>query len=141
MRGGLSIGELSDRTGCKVQTIRYYEQIGLLPPPPRTEGRQRRYGPTAEQRLSFIRHARALGFDIEAIRRLLDLAGHPENPCAEIDRIAALQLAAVEEKINRLSRLKSELERMIQACGQGPVAECRVLETLADHGHCASREH
>ena len=141
MRGGLSIGELSGRTGCKVQTIRYYEQIGLLPPPPRTEGRQRRYGPQAEQRLSFIRHARALGFDIESIRRLLELAGHPESPCAEIDRIAALQLRTVEEKINRLSRLRSELERMIHACGQGPVAECRVLETLADHEHCISTEH
>lgn len=134
MRGGLSIGELAGLTGCNVQTIRYYEQIGLLLPPPRTRGRQRRYGGDAERRLTFIRHARALGFDIEAIRRLLSLAEHPERPCGEIDKIATSQLAAVEEKIGQLSRLRTELQRMIRACGQGAVAECRVLDALSDHG-------
>lgn len=141
MRGGLSIGELARRTGSNVQTIRYYEQIGLIAPPPRTEGRQRRYGPEAERQLRFIRHARALGFDIEAIRTLLDIAAHPERECAEVDRLAQSQLTSVDEKIRRLKRLKKELERMIQACGHGVVADCRVLEALGDHGQCLSETH
>jgi len=141
MRGGLSIGELAERTDCNVQTIRYYEQIGLIAPPPRTEGRQRRYGPDAERTLSFVRHARALGFDIESIRRLLDLAGHPERECADVDRLAQAQLAAVDEKIKSLNRLRKELRRMVEACGQGRVAECRVLEALGDHSQCLDDRH
>jgi DNA-binding transcriptional MerR regulator len=84
----LSIGDLSRRTGCNIQTIRYYEQIGLLAAPPRTEGGQRRFAPGAVQRLGFIRHARDLGFDIAAIRELIALAGEPDRPCADADRIA-----------------------------------------------------
>ncbi len=141
MRGGLSIGELAERTDCNVQTIRYYEQIGLIDPPPRTSGRQRRYGPDAARKLTFIRHARALGFDIEAIRKLLELAGHPERECADVDRIALTQLNAVEEKIASLKRLREELKRMIEACEQGRVAECGVLEALGDHAQCLSDQH
>jgi DNA-binding transcriptional MerR regulator len=141
MRGGLSIGELAERTGCHVQTIRYYEQIGLIEPPPRTEGRQRRYGPEAERTLNFIRHARALGFDIDAIRKLMNLAGHPERECSEVDRLAKDQLDSVEEKIARLKRLRKELQRMILACGQGRVADCRVLEALGDQGRRLAGRH
>ncbi|MGE0725984.1 MAG: helix-turn-helix domain-containing protein [Alphaproteobacteria bacterium] len=137
MEVGLPIGALSARTGCSVQAIRYYEQIGLLPPPDRTEGGQRRYGAAATQRLAFIRHARDLGFEVAQIRELLDLGDQPDRPCAEADAIARAHLAAVEDKIRRLQALRAALGRMVEACGHGQIADCRVMETLADHGLCA----
>ena len=76
-RDGYTIGHLARETGCKVQTIRYYEQIKLMPPPRRTQGNQRRYGPKHVERLAFIRHSRELGFPLDAIRDLLGLGGRP----------------------------------------------------------------
>jgi len=84
----LTIGELARRSGYAVQTLRYYEQIGLMPKPPRSSGGQRRYGEDLQRRLLFIRHARDLGFEIEDIRSLLDLASRPDQPCASVDAIA-----------------------------------------------------
>ncbi|CAN7418990.1 helix-turn-helix domain-containing protein [Phyllobacterium sp. LjRoot231] len=130
-----SIGELARRTQVKVPTIRYYEQIGLLPPPPRTEGQQRRYDETSMARLAFIRHARELGFNIEAIRALLSLQDNPDRSCSVADRIASARLAEVEERIASLSALRTELQRMLEECARGRVAECRVIETLADSSH------
>lgn len=130
-----SIGELSRRTEVKVPTIRYYEQIGLLPPPPRTEGRQRRYGKDAIARLAFIKHSRELGFDLEAIRTLLSLQDSPDRSCAAADRIAKVRLTEVERRIAALNGLRAELRRMIDECACGRVAECRVIETLADNSH------
>jgi DNA-binding transcriptional MerR regulator len=130
-----SIGELSRRTGVKVPTIRYYEQIGLLPPPPRSEGEQRRYEKHAVSRLSFIRHSRELGFDVEAIRTLLSLQDDPDQSCEAADRIASARLGEVERRIQQLTALREELLRMIQQCACGKVAECRVIETLADSSH------
>ncbi len=127
----MSIGELARRTAVKVPTIRYYEQIGLLPEPPRTEGQQRRYGTAAQERLNFIRHARTLGFEVDDIRELLTLAAHPSEPCAHADEIAARHLAAVEKRIEQLQALKGELERMLEACHGGSVAECQVIESLS----------
>lgn len=134
-----SIGELARRTDVKVPTIRYYEQIGLLPPPPRTEGQQRRYGKAAVKRLSFIRHSRELGFDVEAIRTLLSLQDDPEQSCASADRIAKTHLAEVEKRIASLTALRLELQRMVEECACGRVAECRVIETLADSGRQPGR--
>ena len=137
----LSIGQLAAATGCKVQTIRYYEQIGLLPPPARTGGNQRRYTARHRDRLAFVRHARDLGFPLSAVRELLDLADHPERPCGAADRIARRQLAEVEGRIARLRALSAELERMIDACAGGRVKDCRVIEVLADHGRCLHADH
>ena len=131
----LSIGELSRCTGVKVPTIRYYERIGLLPPPPRTQGLQRRYSNEAVARLVFIRHARELGFNLEAIRTLLSLQDNPDQSCATADGIAKARLAEVEKRIVALNRLRSELLRMIEECACGRVAECRVIEILSDGGH------
>jgi DNA-binding transcriptional MerR regulator len=125
-----SIGELARRTDVKVPTIRYYEQIGLLPPPPRSQGQQRRYGREAQARLAFIRHARALGFEIEDIRELLALNADPGRPCVDADKIAARHLAAVEQRIAQLQGLRAELHRMLDTCAGGCVADCRVLESL-----------
>ncbi len=130
-----SIGELARRTQVKVPTIRYYEQIGLLAPPPRTEGQQRRYDKKSIARLAFIRHARELGFNIEAIRALLSLQDNPDQSCSVADRIASARLAEVEERIASLSALRTELQRMLEECACGRVAECRVIETLADSSH------
>jgi DNA-binding transcriptional MerR regulator len=132
----LSIGELSRQVAVKVPTIRYYEQIGLLPSPPRTEGRQRRYGSGDVSRLRFIRHARDLGFEVEAIRELLSLSAKPEQPCEPADRIVARHLESVERRIAQLTLLRSELRHMLNDCQHGQVGECRIIQVLADHGQC-----
>ena len=130
------IGRLAERTGVKIPTIRYYEEIGLLPPPPRSAGNRRLYPATATARLRFIRHARELGFDIEDIRQLLTLADQPDHSCAEADRIARHHLAEIESKIARLTALGGEVRRMIIDCAQDRIRQCRVIQILADHGQC-----
>ena len=133
----LTIGKLAAETGVKVPTVRYYEQIGLLPPPERSSGNQRLYGPLARQRLAFIRHARTLGFPLEAIRDLLSLSDRPDLPCSAADAIAKTQLAAVQARIAQLKALELELQRMVVQCAHGTIADCRVIEVLGDHAHCA----
>ena len=127
-----AIGDVSRRTGIKVPTIRYYENVGLLEPPLRTEGKQRRYGPADIARLNFIRHSRALGFEINDIREMLSLSAQPEQPCDEIDSIARRHLSEVDRRISQLSALRGELQRMIEDCGRGKVCECRIIETLSE---------
>ncbi len=130
-----SIGQLSKRTGVKIPTIRYYEQMGLIDEPERSEGNQRRYTKDGLTRLSFIRHSRDLGFTIEDIRGLLDLSQHPEKPCSDAHSIAAQHLLGVQGRITKLRRLERELKR-ITKCDADNVATCAVIETLADHGLC-----
>ena len=102
---GLSIGSLAERTGCKVQTIRYYEQIGLMPKPGRTSGNQRFYREVHVDRLAFIRHSRELGFPLDAIRELLELSDDPNRSCEQADRIARAHLREVETRIASLTVL------------------------------------
>lgn len=139
----LGIGVLARRTGCTPQTIRWYEEVGLLPSPARTQGGHRVYGPPHLARLDFIRHARELGFPLDAVRSLLALSDRPDRPCAEAHALAAAQLTMVEDKLRRLQALQGELARLTDACRHGRAGECRVLETLADHSHahCASPDH
>jgi DNA-binding transcriptional MerR regulator len=132
----LPIGEAARQSGVKVPTIRYYEQIGLLAVPPRSEGNRRQYGGDDLRRLAFIRHARELGFEIEAIRTLLTLQDQPGQSCMAADEIARARLAEVEQRIASLTALKAELKRMVASCAHGTVDECRVIEILADHGQC-----
>ncbi len=127
-----SIGELARRTKVKVPTIRYYEQIGLLPPPPRTEGQQRRYDEGHVARLNFVRHARELGFEVDAIRELLTMSAEPNQSCAEVDEIARRHIAEIDRRIAHLTTLRTELQRTLDECGRGRVCECRVIETLAN---------
>ncbi|MBF9234537.1 MerR family transcriptional regulator [Microvirga alba] len=131
-----SIGHVSAVTGCKVETIRFYEGIGLLPAPERTEGNQRRYLAKHVERLRFILHARELGLAVEAIRQLIALSENPLAPCEQVDEIARQQLLAVREKIARLTGLAAELERIVASCDGKRVADCRVIEVLADHSAC-----
>jgi len=132
----LTIGTLAKRTGTKVQTIRYYEEIGLMPEPERTEGGQRRYDAAALDRLAFIRHARDLGFGLDAVRELLDRPDRPDRPCSDIDAIARRHLKDVERRIARLESLRLELDCMLGQCKAGRVSDCRVLEVLRDHAEC-----
>jgi DNA-binding transcriptional MerR regulator len=134
----LTIGKLGSATGVKIPTIRYYEQIGLLPGAERSSGNQRLYSSVTQDRLAFIRHARDLGFTLEAIRDLLGLSDRPDQSCAEVDAIARAQLQAIEGRITRLQALKTELERMVDHCAGGRIADCRVIEVLGNHAHCAA---
>jgi DNA-binding transcriptional MerR regulator len=126
------IGEVARRTGLKVPTIRYYEQIGLLPPLPRSEGNRRCYRDSDIRRLVFVRHARALGFEVEAIRTLLVLQDQPENSCGQIDALVGEHLEVVESKIQRLVALRRELQHILACCKGGRVAECRVIESISN---------
>ncbi|MEE1657891.1 helix-turn-helix domain-containing protein [Microvirga sp. CF3062] len=136
----LTIGELSRKTEVKIPTIRYYEQIGLLAEPTRTEGQQRRYRPEDVRRLNFIRHARELGFEVEAIRQLLGLAGDPDRCCGEVHDITKAHLDEVKDKIARLTALRDELEAMV-TCDHRQISECRIIEVLADHRKCHNTQH
>ena len=135
----MKIGELSRATGTNIETIRYYERIGLLPAPARTDANYRSYGTEHRSRLSFVRHSRDLGFTIDEIRSLLDLSDHPGRDCGEADRIATRHLVQVEEKIVQLSLLRDELARIIGRCRGGLAGDCRVIEALGDHGQCTSQ--
>ena len=140
-RDRYSIGEMARSSGTKVPTIRYYEQIGLVTSIERTEGNQRRYDERARERLRFVRHARELGFSLDAVRELLDLSDHPERPCEEADTIAREQLEAVKRRLESLTRLRRELERMIGCCDGGQIRDCRILQTVGDHGLCLHEQH
>ncbi len=135
------IGELARRTGTDVQTIRWYERIGLLPPAARTAGGQRRFDERHLERLAFIRHARELGFSLDAVRSLLRLVDAPDTPCEEADAIARARLREVESRIERLLALREELRRMIEACRGGRACECQVIRVLADHRLCLYEDH
>lgn len=136
MMSSVSIGEAARQSGVKVPTIRYYEQIGLLPAPQRMNNNRRLFEPADLRRLAFIRHSRELGFEIEAIRTLVSLQNDPRQSCSTADGIARARLAEVEQRIRSLTALKVELELMIEGCRHGRIAECRVIEVLADHGEC-----
>lgn len=141
MQRTMAIGEAARESGVKVPTIRYYEQIGLLPPLDRTQGNRRLYEDADLRRLTFIRHARELGFDLDAIRTLLTLQDRPDQSCVTADAIARARLAEVDRRLASLADLKSELTRMIANCAAGTVADCRVIESLADHGNCLYHRH
>ena len=114
-----------------------------MPPPSRTAGNQRRYGSDHVVQLGFIQHCRELGFRQSAVRNLLNLTKHPTQSCEAVTDIARTHLGEVNRRMARLAALKTELERMIEVCGGGRIADCQIIETLADHshGHCFSDDH
>lgn len=127
----LTIGALAKRTDTKVETIRYYERIGMLPAPARTSGNYRAYGGEHLGRLSFVRRARGLGFSIEQVRELLGLADQRSRSCAGVDAIARQHLIEVERKIADLGAMHRELSTIIDRCGRGVIADCRIIEALS----------
>ena len=128
----LAIGDLARQTGTKVNTIRFYEEIGLLPRPIRTASGRRTYGTGDVRRLSFIRHGRGLGFSVEEIRSLLALADEPERDCAEAAAIARQHLQDIEARIAILETLRTALASVAASCDGGRIADCRVIEAIAE---------
>lgn len=135
MANYFSIGGLSKKTRCKIPTIRYYEQQGLLPVPQRTAGNQRRYEHSHLKQLQFICHARELGFTLDDIRELLELSGDEEH-CQHVDQVASRHLKEVELKISRLQALRDELQSMLNACEHNKEGSCKVIDALNDHSLC-----
>ncbi|MBV8187361.1 MAG: helix-turn-helix domain-containing protein [Alphaproteobacteria bacterium] len=125
------IGIAAAQSGVKVPTIRYYQAIGLLPPPYRTKKNWRLYGQADLRRLAFIRQARGLGFTLDAVRALLVLLDNPNAPCEEADRMARARLVEVKQRIAELNDLKRELERLVKACPLTRAAQCGLIEGLA----------
>lgn len=126
---GLQRAELARRTGCNLETVRYYEKVGLLPEPPRTAGGYRSYDTTHERRLRFVLRARELGFSLNEIRALLRLADERYQPCAEARTVAA-HLQDVRAKIGDLKRMERVLKDMVAQCADGTLPECPLIETL-----------
>jgi Cu(I)-responsive transcriptional regulator len=126
----LGIGDLAKATRTKIVTIRYYERIGLLPAPSRTQGNYRAYKLEHLNRLSFIRRARDLGFPLAQVRALLGLSDDRDHSCEDVDAIARQHLVEVRRKIADLTALRRQLESIISQCGHGTVAECRIIEAL-----------
>jgi DNA-binding transcriptional MerR regulator len=129
----MKIGELATATTTKVETIRYYEKIGLLSPPARSVSNYRSYGSDHLARLSFIRRARYLGFTLEAVRELLTLSDDNDQSCDAVDHIDTAHLAEVQSKIADLSALQSELTRVLCSCRHGTIADCKIIESLAPY--------
>ena len=130
----MKIGELASATATKVETVRYYEKIELLPPPARTSANYRTYGNDHLARLSFIRRARDLGFTLEAVRELLTLSDDKAQSCDAVDGIARVHLTEIDRKVADLTALRGELDRIIGSCRHGTVADCKIIETLAPRG-------
>ena len=128
--GRFAIGTLSKGTGCKVETIRYYERSGLLPAPARSPGGYRLYGAEHLKRLAFVRRARALGFSIDEVRQLLELADHHRRPCAGARRVAASHLDDVRARLADLRAMERVLKETVARCGQGTGPHCPLIEAL-----------
>jgi len=129
--GSLLIGKLADRTGLNIETIRYYEKVGLVPPPPRTQGRHRAYGERHVQRLAFIRRSRELGFSLDDVRKLLGLADRGNVACTETKEVTLRHLADVRGKIASLRKLERALKEMTDACAPGNQRSCPIFEALS----------
>jgi DNA-binding transcriptional MerR regulator len=130
----MTIGDLAAATDTRVETVRWYEKVKLLPAPARSAGNYRLYGPGHLRRLRFIRRGRDLGFTLDQIRELLALSDQRDRSCGDVDVIARAHLAEVERKLSDLTRLARELRDVIGQCGCGSVADCRIIESLSPHG-------
>jgi MerR family copper efflux transcriptional regulator len=135
MNATISIGVLAQQTGCTVPTVRYYEEIGLLPAGPRTEAGRRLYREATVKRLTFIRRCRDFGFSIDQVRELVALVDEPQRPCIEVCDIASGHLAQIRKKLAELQALEASLSAFVvscdTACAGGPSVDCTILEDLA----------
>jgi MerR family transcriptional regulator, mercuric resistance operon regulatory protein len=127
---GLQRAKFAQRTGCNLETVRYYEKVGLLPEPPRTTSGYRSYDNSHERRLRFILRARELGFSLDEIRELLRLVDERDRPCAEARAVATAHLDDVRAKIVDLRRMERVLKDVVAQCGDGTLPECPLIETL-----------
>lgn len=127
---GMKISDAAAASGCHLETIRYYERIGLLPPPGRSASGYRLYTPADVDRVRFITRGRDLGFSLDEIRSLLQLAEDPRLSCADVDGLARRHLADIQVRLHELRRMAKELERTIGACVGGERGRCAILSTL-----------
>ena len=126
----MKIGEAAAASGCHLETIRYYERVGLVSPPGRTQSGYRAYGQADIDRLSFISRGRELGFSLDEIRSLLRLNDDPGMSCCDVDAMARTHLSDIRGRIAELQRVASELERVIADCAGGKRGACTILGTL-----------
>mgnify|MGYP002623792244 CR=1 FL=1 len=129
---GYPIGQMSRLTGVNIETIRYYERIGLMPKPDRSPGGNRLYDRNQLKRLAFIKRSRGLGFSIDEIRALLGMVDRDGVSCGEVHRLTTIHLSAAREKIDSLRKLESVLTDMAAECARGDIPDCPILETLFD---------
>ena len=127
----MKIGEAAAASGCHIETIRYYERIGLLPHPARSVSGYREYLPVEVDRLRFITRGRELGFSLEEIRSLLALSDDPTLSCRDVDQLARRHLADVRQRLRELRRIARELERTIASCAGGKRGQCAILGALS----------
>lgn len=127
----MKIGELARRTSTKVETVRFYEKIGLLPKPGRTDGNYRDYSDAQLARLSFVRRARDLGFTLDQVRALLSLSDDRDQSCAAVDAVAKEHLAEIDKKIADLRALQRELADLLTQCSRGSISTCRIIDALS----------
>ena len=132
--GRIAIGALSKHTGTNIETIRYYERAGLLPVPARSSGGYRLYAPNHLKRLNFIRRARALGFPLAEVRKLLTLADQRKRPCGEVRAVAAAHLEDVKGKIADLKAMERVLADTIARCEEGSGSHCPMIDALYTNG-------
>ena len=133
----VSIGILAKRAASNIETIRFYEKIGVMPKPSRTEGGHRMYSPAHIERLIFIRRTRELGFTLEEVRALLRLSDGPETACGDVKAIAATHLIDIKDKIADLRAMKTVLAKLIQQCDEGKGRDCPIIETLSKNSMAA----
>jgi|Deesub1362A_J573_1020465.scaffolds.fasta_scaffold00034_135 MerR family mercuric resistance operon transcriptional regulator len=133
MGGALTIGEVARRAGVAVETVRYYERLGLIPPPPRKASGYRLYPEDTVRRIRFIRHAKELGFSLREVAELLALRLEPTTPCAQVKRRVQEKLQDIQRRMQALQRIEKTLEELLGACREGaPITQCPILEALED---------
>ncbi len=128
----ITIGRLSQRTGVHIETIRYYEKIGLLTDPPRSAGGHRQYDLDSFKRLNFVSRCRRLGFSLAEIANLLSLVADGDYSCRDIQRITLAHKASIRTKINDLRRLEASLTQISKDCEGGNAADCPIVDALFD---------
>ena len=128
----MTIGKLAATASCKPETIRFYEKVGLLPQPKRSESGYRLYGESHQRKLFFIRRGRDLGFSLDDIGLMLELAEDKKSSCQEISRLSRERLSTIRDKLKRLEALSAELSRLIDQCDDGRISECRIIEALTE---------
>ncbi|WP_455205371.1 MerR family transcriptional regulator [Kaarinaea lacus] len=128
----MKIGQLSEQTDCKIETIRYYERIGLLPAPARSDGGYRLYDDNHRRRLSFIRRSRELGFTIDEIRGLLNLVDGGTYTCSDVKAITMEHVESIRQKIADLKKLEKTLSRIASQCAGDAAPECPIVDALFD---------
>ena len=128
----LTRGALAAQTGCNIETIRYYEQIGILPAPLRSQGGHRLYGQALVRRLNFVLRSRDLGFTLEEIRELLKMVDGDNYTCGQVEALALEHVEAIRRKMADLKKLKIVLETMASQCGGGKIPKCPIIDTLFD---------